>query len=141
MTPIDSAEISALIDGELTPERAQEVRRAIASDPALGGLHAQLTAVDADLKMHAAAAVFHPRVSLPLQSGYLGHYLLLGATLLLILRVVVKIAPVALAIGLQIPVLVLIIVWLVLRLGRVSQDESERLRPVGHGAVEGAPPV
>ena len=35
MKPVDPAEISALLDGELSPERTEQVRRAIAEDSQL----------------------------------------------------------------------------------------------------------
>ncbi|MGH7143495.1 MAG: anti-sigma factor family protein [Planctomycetota bacterium] len=56
----DEAELSALLDGELSPERAEVVRAALAGDPAL---HARFTALEADHRcwtLAAATAQFAP---------------------------------------------------------------------------------
>jgi anti-sigma factor RsiW len=63
--PIDPAELSALIDGELPPERAREVETLIAQNPALRAEYETLRALDARWRANASAALFEPMVRLP----------------------------------------------------------------------------
>jgi anti-sigma factor RsiW len=63
--PIDPAELSALIDGELPPERARKVEALIAQDPALRAEFETLRGLDARWRANASAALFEPMVRLP----------------------------------------------------------------------------
>jgi anti-sigma factor RsiW len=62
--PIEEHEISALIDGQLAPQRAAEVRAAIRQDPVLGTEYERLQAADLRWASAARTADFKPRVSL-----------------------------------------------------------------------------
>ncbi|HTL51179.1 MAG TPA: hypothetical protein VL860_01255 [Planctomycetota bacterium] len=59
-TPVEEFELSALIDGELEPQRAEEVRAAIQQDPALQALFTRLATADARWSQQADAAQFQP---------------------------------------------------------------------------------
>jgi anti-sigma factor RsiW len=62
--PIDPAELSALIDGELPPERARAIEALIAGDPALRAEYEGLRALDARWREAAGEAMFMPEVRL-----------------------------------------------------------------------------
>ena len=64
MTPIDPAELSGYLDGELSPERTETVRRALAEDPALAEQFSALESLDRDWTSAGMAAAFSPQVSL-----------------------------------------------------------------------------
>lgn len=65
MSLIAPAELSALLDGELDPERASMVRQAIASDPVLRAEFEMLKRLDRTVAEAAAAAAFEARVVIP----------------------------------------------------------------------------
>jgi len=65
MSTIDPAELSALIDGELDPERAAEVRAAAERDPVLKADLARLCDLDDACRAVASSAAFRPTVSVP----------------------------------------------------------------------------
>jgi anti-sigma factor RsiW len=64
-TPLDPAELSALIDGELSPDRARVVEAMLARDPALKAEFDALRAQDAGWREAAGDATFVPAVRLP----------------------------------------------------------------------------
>ena len=104
MKSIDPAEISALLDGELSPERADQVRRAITEDDSLRRLYGQLVGLDADLKAYVAAAMFRPRLSVAQEPSVKGFRVLLMTLALLITRLAVKFLPTSFGVGLEIVV-------------------------------------
>ncbi len=108
MKPIDRTEISAMLDGELSPQRADLVRRALAEDDALRREYEQLAALDADLKAHSQAVMFQPQVSLPESPAGFRFRVPLVIFVLLLLRVVLKAIPPVLGSGLEIFVLILL---------------------------------
>lgn len=65
MSSIDPAELSALLDGELDPERASVVRQAIVSDPVLRAEFEMVKRLDRTVAEAAAAAAFEARVVIP----------------------------------------------------------------------------
>jgi anti-sigma factor RsiW len=65
MRPIDPAELSAFIDGELDTQRTGEVRTALAADEALRARYEALAQADAHLRSLAAGAHLHPRIRWP----------------------------------------------------------------------------
>lgn len=69
MKPVDPAELSALLDGELSPERSREVEAAIASDPELRAEWEQLRTLDARWRSAAATAAFRPQIVAEKASG------------------------------------------------------------------------
>jgi anti-sigma factor RsiW len=111
MKPIDPAEVSALVDGELPPDRAKEVRLAIADDQSLHRVYRELLAMDADLKLAAAQAAFQPRVVLPGAAGNFGAGMFVAGVVLVLLRVVMKLTSPELAAGLATILLAAVIGW------------------------------
>ena len=112
MTPVSPEEISALFDGELTPDRAEEVRRAVVEDE---GIATNLRAdgqMDRDLSSFAAACQFEPHVSLPSSLPVLGLPIYLIALGLLVVRILAKVLPIGPGIWLQTLVIALVAVWL-----------------------------
>jgi anti-sigma factor RsiW len=133
MKPIDPAEISALLDGELPAERAEQVRRAIAEDEALRLEYEEIVALDTDLKACAQAAVFHPRVSLDVEPATRIPLIALVVGCLL-LRLVVKTAPslgatgLEVATGLEIGALLFFVGWTLRCLLAASEHEARLLQ-------------
>jgi anti-sigma factor RsiW len=124
MKPIDPAEISALLDGELPVDRAEEVRRAIAEDPAIRLAYDQLAAMDADLTACAAAAVFHPRVSIPAAPRLAELGVVPLAILMLVVRVAAKLVATGPGLAMQVAALAVVVGWILGRLIRVSQEDG-----------------
>lgn len=127
MKPIDPAEISAWLDGELPPERAEQVRRAIAEDEALRLEYEAIVALDANLKACAQAAVFHPRVSLDVEPATRIPLIALVVGCLL-LRLIVKTAPSLAATGLEIGALLFFVGWTLRRVLAASEREARLLQ-------------
>jgi anti-sigma factor RsiW len=63
--PVSSEELSALLDGELSPERAHEVRAQLGTDMAMTTEFRMLTRLDNRWRDLASAAQFEPQVELP----------------------------------------------------------------------------
>ena len=93
MKPVEPAEVSALLDGELSPGRAAQVRQAISEGSELRSVFEDLSAVHRELTACAAAARFQPRISLARSTSYPGAGVLGFALGLLVLRVMVKLLP------------------------------------------------
>lgn len=128
MRPISPEEISALLDGELMPERAEEVRRAVAEDERLRQIYEQMASTDSALSAFAAACRFEPHVSLPSISPVLGFPVYAVALGLLIIRIVAKVLPLGPGIWLQALVIALVITWLLYRL--LPTLEADMWQPV-----------
>lgn len=65
MKPIDPAEFSAYLDGELDPQRARELEEAMQRDSALRAEFERLGALDAGWRSAADTARFAPRLQPP----------------------------------------------------------------------------
>ena len=65
MKTIEAAELSALLDGELSPERAQEVRGEIERNASLKAEFERLSLADGNCRADASSAEFAPAVTLP----------------------------------------------------------------------------
>ncbi len=123
MKPIVPAEISALLDGELPPDRAEEVRLAIDQDASLLRVYQELTTMDADLKASAACAMFQPQVIMPAAEDGYGLRILFATIILVILRLAMKLSPPQLATMLSIALLAVVVGWLLRRLVQISEEE------------------
>lgn len=75
MTPIDPIELSAYLDGELTPARKQEIDEALAMDSALCEELNALARVDAAWRRAAMTAAFKADVQLPARSVFARNWL------------------------------------------------------------------
>ena len=102
---------------------AEEVRRAIAEDPALARTYDQLAAMDADLTACAAAAVFRPQVSIPAVPGLSQAGIAAVAILMVLVRVAGKLLATGPAIAVQAVVLAVVVGGVLARLIRVAQAE------------------
>ena len=127
MKPVESWELSALLDGELPPARADEVREAIEKDPALAGQYAALNGLDRDLKAEAEAVMFEPAVTFAPAGEYVAAPqspvpLVLLVIGLLALRVGLKAIPAAGEITVAALVLLIVLGYGVQRL--VTQSET-----------------
>ena len=111
MLPIEPAELSAFLDGELRAGRADEVRTALAQDPVLRQSFDQLVALDADWKARASAAMFRPRVRL--DGDFVPGRLLVAAAVfvLLLFRIALRSQPPLLGAGVELLLLVVLVGW------------------------------
>jgi hypothetical protein len=112
MKPVSREEISAIFDGELTPDRAKEVRHAIVENEQLRRIHDQMAETDIALSSFATACQFEPHVSLPNTSPVLGLHFFAVALSLLIIRIVAKALPFGLSISLQTLAITILAGWL-----------------------------
>ena len=136
MKPVSPEEISALLDGELAPARAGEVRRALSEEPRLAEVYRQLAAVDGDLSAYAAACQFEPHLSLPSRSPAPGISVWAVALGLLAARTVARILAFGPSVGVQLVALALVIAWVLYGLlPRVQHDPSQVAREVGLGSA------
>jgi anti-sigma factor RsiW len=111
MHPIDPAELSAFLDGELPAARADEVRAALAQDPIFRQSYEQLIALDVRWKAQASAAMFVPRVRFP-RSRVPARFLTAAAVLgLLLFRLALKAQPPLLGVGLEGLLSVVVVGW------------------------------
>lgn len=111
MSPINRNEISALLDGELSKEREEQVLHAIAKDPALQHEYGLLAGLHTEWLATAGGAGFCPDVSLPADRNTVPFSLPLFASVLLILRVAAKTVSPVTAFSLELMVLVLMMTW------------------------------
>jgi anti-sigma factor RsiW len=126
MRPIDPAELSGYLDGELPAARAEEVRVALARDPVLRQSYEQLIALDAEWKTQAAAAVFQPRVRVH-RSFIHGRFLVTAAAFgLFLLRLALKTAPPLFGAGVEAILLLFLIGWGLRRIMRATDDDCKR---------------
>jgi anti-sigma factor RsiW len=123
MIPVDPAELSALLDGELPAPRAEEVRHALRLDPALASQFESLARLDVDWKAQAIRLAFRPRVSL--QTGLRRRLLRAGALMLGLgaLRFGLKLAPPSLEIVVALAVFALVVGWGVSYLIGTSEED------------------
>jgi anti-sigma factor RsiW len=128
MKPVEPAEISALLDGELPPDRANEVRLAIETDPSLRSMYEELLATDADLRDAAVRAMFQPRVAFPSVERSYASYVLLASTILVVLRLAMKLSTTQWATALSIALLAVVVGWLLRQLMQLSDQEHLLLR-------------
>ena len=127
MKPVDPTEVSALLDGELSPERAEQVRCAIAEDSELRRVFDELSIVHTDLMHCAAAARFQPRLTLAKSTSSPGISIVgLGLTVLT-LRLTVKLLPLGLGVAFQATALVFVLLWVFFCLVRLTADEHCRI--------------
>jgi anti-sigma factor RsiW len=126
MTPIEPVELSAFLDGELPEERAQEVRTALAQDPALRQSFDQLVVLDTDWKARASAAKFRPRVRLDV--GFAAGRLLVAAAVLVLLlfRIALKFQPPLLGTAVAALLLVVLVGWGLRRIMHATDADRGR---------------
>lgn len=123
MKPVNPAEVSALLDGELSPERAEQVRRAIAENSELRCVFEELSAVHRDLITCSAAARFRPRISLASSMRFPAVSVFGLAAAMLVLRVTAKLVPLGVGVAFQATALALVLWWVFSRLLRLAHDE------------------
>jgi anti-sigma factor RsiW len=127
MKRVDPSELSALLDGELTAQRAAEVRRAIADDPALRREYEELAQLDDDLRAHAQEAVFEPRVEIPQRQRGLRPHVVWLAPLLVIMSLALRMLPLPIETGVEVAVVVILVPYVLRRLLLDSEQERRAL--------------
>jgi hypothetical protein len=133
MKPVDPAELSALLDGELSPERTEQVRRALAENSDLRCVFEDLSAVHSDLTACGVGARFQPRISLASSSRYPAVGILGFATAMLVLRVTAKFLPLGVGVVFQATALAVVLWWVFSCLLRLAHDERWRFAGLEHG--------
>lgn len=133
MKPVDPAELSGLMDGELTPQRAAEVRRAIAQDESLRQTYQQMTALDARLRKVAAGVTFRANLALAGSAGPQMMVVVLGAIGLLLVRIAAKLVSPLVGNGLELVVLAAVVAWVLVHLAR--QSEKDCVPSAGCGSL------
>ncbi|CAN5510438.1 hypothetical protein BH10PLA2_BH10PLA2_03130 [soil metagenome] len=128
MLPIDPAELSAYVDGELTSQRAEEIRAALARDPVLRATYEQLAVLDADWSARAASVMFRPRVRVG-PAPFAGPFLLVAAMVLglLLVRMGLKFLPPILGTSLEAMLLVLVVLGGLGRILRFTDEDRDRV--------------
>jgi anti-sigma factor RsiW len=126
MTPVQPEELSALLDGELSAERAAEIERQMVSDPALRAEFELLSDLDAQWRTAARTAVFTPGLVRPTPQR--GTWMAAAGIVagLVALRIVVRVIDVeSLAYAMQAVVLAVLLAGLV-RMVRADQSAIGR---------------
>lgn len=126
MPPIDPAELSAFLDGELPADRAEAVRAALAQDAALRASFERLVALDADCQARAAAVAFRPRVQLAPNFAPGRYATAAGAIGLLLVRIATKAPPQLVGVGLEVVLLALFLGWGLRRILRATDADLTR---------------
>lgn len=126
--PIDPALLSALLDGELTPGQARLVRKALETDEALRRDYERLAALHDDLRAAGQGATFSPQVVIPRATSVLPGRLALVLAVLLGVRLLAKVSPVALGIPLACLILILALAWTCGRLLHLSDGDLDHVR-------------
>jgi anti-sigma factor RsiW len=116
--PLEPHELSGLLDGELDPNRAAEVRRAVDADTELRAEFDHLSTLDRAWSLAAARAAFRPKVILPTSRGTPTRQavaLALSLAVLLAIRFLPKMMdfPLAFAVAAHAPVLAGLIAGLI----------------------------
>ncbi len=127
MTPIDPAELSAYLDGELSATRADEVRAALALDPELRRSYELLVKCDADWSARAQAAKFSPRVRFARAPW--SRSLLMAAAVVLglfVLRMALKVMPTICGAGIEAALLVVVVGWGLSRILHATDSDCRR---------------
>jgi anti-sigma factor RsiW len=126
VNPIDPAELSAYLDGELTAARARAVEAALASSPELRGELNSLMNADHTWRAAAGTAFFRPRVRL--RPGDTPRSAL-GVAGVLVLLVVARVVP-KLASTLEVELilngvaLAIVLIWVLRTTGRDQLSQS-----------------
>lgn len=126
--PVEEHELSGLLDGQLDPERAREVREAILADERLKVEYERLAGLDQQLIASAREAIFRPAVSLP-SSGLSAYFAIILAAAIFVL-VVVRMLPklkmlFASAIAVNALALVVLVAVLVLLCRKLDSSSAE----------------
>jgi anti-sigma factor RsiW len=88
LQPLDPAELSAFLDGELPPARMTEIEALLASDPALKAEYETLRRSDATWREAAVGATFISAVRLPKAAAQIsGRWVAAAVAALLVVRV------------------------------------------------------
>jgi len=126
MNKIDPCEISGLLDGELSPERAAEVRAFIEADASARAEYQRLCRLHDVWSEAAASAAFQPRVRLNgAASPRVAVSVALGLVVLLAARFLPKLVLPLGGIAVQGFVLLAVVAWLVVEsVGRKARQDS-----------------
>jgi len=125
MKPIEPAELSGYLDGELEPDRALEAEAALASDPLLRAEYHALANADSAWKSAAHFAGFVPNTQLPHRKSLKSSPLAIAT--ILVLLAVLRIAPklgdvIAWGLFFHAAALAVILPWVV-RMAREGQNQ------------------
>lgn len=130
--PVEAHELSGLLDGELDPQRAAEVRRALESDPELKAEFARMAGLEQRWSAAASRAAFWPSVALPEATAHAHRWIHAWAAFLPFLLVARCLSKLTLAPGAQWTVqalalggLVVLLFWLDAKWGGDAPSTQE----------------
>jgi anti-sigma factor RsiW len=128
MNEIDPAELSGLLDGELPPDRAAQVRAAIEADPARRAEYQRLCQLHAAWSAAAASAVFRPRLRAPGRRSlrFLAQ-VTCGLLVLGVVRFVPKFTPALLSALVPMVVLTVFLGWVLYRSMRATDADCDAI--------------
>jgi anti-sigma factor RsiW len=126
MKPIDDEKLSGLLDGELPPGEAEQLRRAIAGDEELGRQFALLQSLDGELKAVGESAAVQPRVRIPMKASDAPLSLPWMILAAMILRIALKVVPQPMSCLLGAAVLAFLVSWGLSKL--IEATERNRTR-------------
>ena len=114
MIPVQPEELSALIDGELDPQRAAEVGMQIAADRELRVAFEALRDMDDRWRTAARAIAFVPEVRLPARAAWNGRFMALAVAIALVgVRVAVRVIDTTtVGFAFQMLVLAAVLAWI-----------------------------
>lgn len=127
MKRVDDCELSALIDEELTAERAAEVRQAIADDPVLRRQYEELVRLDDELQAHGRDAVFQPRVEIPQCRRVFGIHMGWLVPIFTLLALGLRSLPLPIETGVEVAVVLGLVPYVLRRLLLSSELEHRAL--------------
>lgn len=123
MKSVDRTHLSGLLDGELAPPEAEQVRRALAEDDLLREEFEHLACLDSELRAQAESyALVQPRVNVPAALRLFRLKISSLPIAALALRIFLKLTPMEIGLILSAVVLILIIGW---ELGRLVQAADQ----------------
>ena len=125
MKPIEPAELSGYLDGELGPDRIRELEAALADDPLLRADYHALANADSAWRSAVHQAAFAPNTQLPLSKSLISSPFAIAAILflLLVLRITPKLVDfVAWGFIVHATALAVVLPWIV-RMAREGQNK------------------
>ena len=122
--PIDAEKLSGLLDGELTPGEAEQLRRAMAGDEELARQFAQLQSLDGEMKALGQSAAFQPHVRIPMNASGAPLPLFWVIVAVMILRIASKALPLPMSCVLGAAALALLLSWGLSRLIEATEREA-----------------
>jgi len=122
MSEIKPEELSGLLDGELSQERAEAVRKAIEKDPELRNRFEELERLHLACVQASVKTSFVPTITLPVRKNSPFRFPVITTVILLGLRVTFKLAPFPVVTVAEAVLLSAFVVWGLRSLAKLTED-------------------